>query len=76
MAKLKEAQKEMTAVLTRMADPAYAKQLAQEQQRREQEFGCRALEITAEGGKLTGEMSCSEKVGRRLSLSGTFATVK
>jgi hypothetical protein len=76
MAKLADAQKEMTAALTKLADPAYAKQQAQEQQRREQEFGCRWLEITAEGGKVTGEMSCSEKVGRRLALTGTVAPVK
>lgn len=76
MAKLEQAQKEMTAALTKLADPAYVKQQAQEQQRREQEFGCRALEITAEGGKLTGEMYCSENVGRRVALAGTVAPVR
>ena len=75
-AKLKEATKEMTAALMKMSDPAYVKQQAEEHQRREQEFGCRALELTAENGKLTGEMSCSDKVGRRVPLSGTFASVR
>lgn len=76
MAKLEDAQKDMAAALTKMADPAYVKQVEQERQRREQEFGCRALEITMEGGKLTGEMYCAEKVGRRVALTGAVAPVR
>lgn len=76
MAKIEAAQKEMTAAMTKMTDPAYMKRQAEEQQRRQQEFGCRMLEMTAEGGRLTGEMYCSEKAGRRLSLTGTFAPMK
>ncbi len=76
MAKLQELSKEMTAMMTKQADPVYAKQQAEAQQRREQEFGCRAIELTAESGKLTGEMNCSQKVGRQLAITGTMAPMK
>ncbi len=76
LAQLEKAQQELTAMVTKMTDPAYIKKQEQERERLRQEFGCTSLEITAEGGKVSGEMSCAEKVGRRLTLTGTFGPVK
>ena len=75
MKKLEEAQKQMQAAISKMTDPAYVKQRAQEQQRREQEFGCRQIYLAVESGKATGEMNCSDKVGRP-GVTGTVAIIK
>jgi hypothetical protein len=74
--KLQEAGQQMQAAMAKMGDAAYMKQQAQEQERRQQEFGCDRIELAVEGGKVTGEMRCSEKVGRRLGVTGMVALSK
>jgi hypothetical protein len=76
MLKLPEIQKEYAAAMAKMTDPAYFKQQAAEQERREQEFGCRSIELTAEASKLTGDMFCAAKVGRPLPVTGTVGPIK
>ena len=57
--------------------PSTAARNPRRQQRRQQEFGCNNIALTAEaGGKLTGEMQCADKVGRRLAVTGTIALMK
>jgi hypothetical protein len=58
-------------------NPEAIKRQVAEEQRHEQEFGCRNIGLTAEaGGKVTGELQCSDKVGRRLAVTGTLALMK
>jgi hypothetical protein len=71
--KLEAASQQMQAAM----NPEAIKQQAAEQQRRQQEFGCDAIALTTgAGGKVTGEMRCAEKVGRRLAVTGTMALMK
>jgi len=73
MKKLEAASQQMQAAMNLEA----IKQQAAEQQRRQQEFGCDVIALTTgAGGKVTGEMRCAEKVGRRLAVTGTMALMK
>jgi hypothetical protein len=76
MKELEEASKQMQAMMQKLGDPAYMKLQAAEQQRKEQEYGCRAIDLSVEAGKATGEVNCSEKVGRRLPVNGTVGLMK
>jgi hypothetical protein len=58
----------MTKDMSKMADPAYQKQL----QAQADEFGCTAINVTVQNGSVTGTMSCSQKVGSNLKLTGTM----
>jgi hypothetical protein len=41
-------------------------------QTQEQEFGCNGIHLNVQNGVLSGNMNCSEKVGRSLALTGTM----
>ena len=71
MAKLQKAQE---AMLARMKDPVAA---VKAQQDKELQFGCERIELEYPGGSsFTGRLSCAEKVGRRIPLTGTVAMTK
>ncbi len=59
----------MQAALEKMADPNYVKQLQEEQQ----QFGCNRifLEVPPGGGNFTGYMTCADKVGNQVKLTGS-----
>ncbi len=61
-------QQKMAAVIQKMTDPAYQKQL----QQKKLDFGCEVIELKEAGGNLTGTMRCSQKVGTRIALTGTM----
>ena len=61
----------MTAEVQKMSDPKYIQKL----QAQEQEFGCTAINLKVQNGAATGNMLCSEKVGRNLSMTGTMKLV-
>jgi hypothetical protein len=58
----------MTQMTKTMQDPGYAKKL----QAQEQEFGCNGIHLNLQNGALSGNMNCSEKVGRSLTITGTM----
>jgi hypothetical protein len=58
----------MTQMTKTMQDPGYLKKL----QAQEQEFGCNGIHLNLQNGALSGNMNCSEKVGRSLSITGTM----
>jgi hypothetical protein len=66
--KIEEIMARMNKEIQKMSDPAYIKKLQAE----EQEFGCTAINLTLQNGALTGNMLCSEKVGRNINLTGTM----
>jgi len=68
VAKMQAIMENMTKDFQKMSDPAYLKQL----QAKEQEFGCTAINLTVQAGAATGNMLCSEKVGRNIKLTGTM----
>jgi FKBP-type peptidyl-prolyl cis-trans isomerase len=69
MARMEELQKKMMAEMTKRADPAYQKQLEE----KKAQFGCRTIELQVlPENHLEGRMSCSEKVGSDLKITGTL----
>jgi hypothetical protein len=68
MARLQKVQAEMSASLSKMTDPNYIKSL----EAKKLEFGCERIELQAQGGSVTGEMRCSQKVGTAIALTGTM----
>jgi hypothetical protein len=58
----------MQAEVQKMTDPKYL----QKMQAQEQEFGCRNINLKVQNGAATGNITCSDKVGRNLSLTGTM----
>jgi hypothetical protein len=70
--KLMKQMQEMVANITKeaskMADPAYLKQL----QAKEDAFGCSRINVTVQGGSAVGTMGCSQKVGSSLKITGTL----
>jgi len=58
----------MQANMKQMSDPSYA----QKQEQLRQQFGCERIELTAQGGGLTGRMQCSQTVGTQLAMTGTM----
>ena len=73
MKQIQQAAGQMQAQMQKMADPAYAKQQADLERQRQQEFGCDRIEAGLQNGAVTGEMRCSEKVGRRIPVTGAVA---
>lgn len=70
-------QKAMQAKVAKMSDAAAIKQEAQKQEERRQQFGCEQIELEYPGGgRFTGQMRCSQKVGTRIALTGAVTTVK
>ncbi len=57
----------MQANLAKMSDPA---NIARAQQKL-LDFGCERISVGMQGGSLNGEMRCSEKVGKKIALTGT-----
>jgi hypothetical protein len=68
MKRMQEVMSNMTKDLGKMSDPAYIKQL----QQKEEEFGCTAINLKVQNGAATGNMLCSQKVGRDIKLTGTM----
>ena len=61
-------QTQMEATMKQMQDPSYPQKM--EQQR--QQFGCESIDLSLQGGALTGRMRCSDKVGAQLAITGTM----
>jgi hypothetical protein len=76
MTQITKASEQMQAQMKKLTDPAYMKQQADEAQLKEQQFGCKRIEVSAQNGKLTGEMRCSDKVGTRLGVTGSVTAIK
>ncbi len=68
MNQMQEMVARMTQEAQKMSSPAYAKQM----QAKQQEFGCTAINLRVENGAATGNMLCSEKVGRNIAMTGTM----
>ena len=68
MKRMEEMITRMTQDAQKMSNPAYIKQL----QAKEQEFGCTAINLKLENGAATGNMICSEKVGRNIAMTGAM----
>jgi hypothetical protein len=68
MNEMQNLQQKMLSEVKQMTDPSYIKQ-AQEKQL---SFGCEAIELAGQGGSYSGNMRCSEKVGRRIAVNGTM----
>lgn len=51
-----------------MQDPNFVRNL----QAKKLEFGCERMELKVDAGAATGNLSCSEKVGRSIALTGTM----
>jgi hypothetical protein len=67
--KLMKKMQEVIAQMTKtMQDPGYAKKL----QAQEEEFGCRGIYVNLKNGAVTGNLNCSEKVGRSIALTGVM----
>lgn len=71
MQQLMKAQQKMQADMAKMRDPNYFKQL----EAKKQEFGCQRIELAVEGAKATGQMSCSQKVGTRIPVTGAVTAL-
>ncbi|HYA41465.1 MAG TPA: hypothetical protein VEF34_09195 [Syntrophobacteraceae bacterium] len=69
--RIKELSDQMAAEMKKMTDPEYFKKL----QIQEQEFGCTAINLQLQEGAPKGNMSCGEKVGRNIALTGTIKLV-
>jgi hypothetical protein len=68
MKKLEKMQEVMMAEMAKMSDPA---NIAKAQQKA-LEFGCERISVGIQGGALSGDMRCAEKVGTRIALTGTL----
>lgn len=66
--KLSEMVEKMNEEVTRDNGQAYANQL----RAKEQAFGCTAINLKLDNGVATGNMTCSETVGRSVALAGTL----
>jgi hypothetical protein len=67
MARMQKMQAELMASMAHMRDPNYLKKVQEEQQ----QFGCQAIQLEAQGDTLKGNLNCSETAGRRIALTGT-----
>ena len=65
---MKKMESVMNQMTKTMQDPGYLKKL----QAQEQEFGCQGIHIDLKNGAISGNMNCSEKAGRSISLTGTM----
>jgi hypothetical protein len=68
MIKMQEMIARMTGEAQKMSSPAYIKQI----QAKELEFGCTAINLQLQNGVATGNMLCSDKVGRNIALTGSM----
>jgi hypothetical protein len=68
IARIQTLQQQVMAQMKKMMEPAYQKQLEAEKE----QFGCKNINVKIENGVLTGDMTCSQKVGTRLNISGTL----
>jgi hypothetical protein len=69
--KMQEIMTKMTSQMGNVNDPAYLQKL----QEQEQEFGCTSMNLESQNGAMTGKMTCSERVGRSIDLTGTMKLV-
>lgn len=65
---MKKMQDIMTQMTKNVQDPGYIKKL----QAQQEEFGCRGIYINLQNGAVTGNLNCSEKVGRSIALTGAI----
>jgi hypothetical protein len=68
-AMIQELMQSQQAMIAKMQDPNFAGN----QEAKKLAFGCEVLEVKVDGGAATGSMMCSEKVGRRIAVTGTMA---
>jgi hypothetical protein len=68
MTRLQNMQQQLQAEMAKMADPAYTKQL----EAKRLEFGCRSMQLAAGGTGLSGDLTCSPKVGTRIGVTGSM----
>jgi hypothetical protein len=68
MKKVEDVTAKMQKDISKMTDAAYIKQL----QQKELDFGCTAINLKLQNGAATGNLLCSQKVGRDIKLTGTM----
>jgi len=61
-------QQMIQTMMKNMTDPSYARKI----QEMKQQFGCVSIELSGPANALQGTLQCSEKVGRRLPVTGSF----
>lgn len=66
MAQIQKLQQQLMA---QMSNPQAMMKAAQEAQER---FGCTNMELNVKGATLEGTMRCSEKVGTKIGVTGSF----
>ena len=66
---IQEMLKAQEGTLAKMKDPNYLQNI----QAKQLGFGCERIELKVDAGAANGQMSCSEKVGRRIAVTGTMA---
>ncbi len=71
MNKISAAVNNMTKDMDKKTGPDYVKQL----QEKEQAFGCTNIDLKLADGAATGNMTCSERVGRNIALTGTLKSL-
>jgi hypothetical protein len=71
MARMNQMVESMTKDMAKMADPGYIKQLEAEKQK----FGCEWIELKGQSGALQGNMRCSDQVGTRLGITGSYKLI-
>jgi hypothetical protein len=71
MKKISDAVDNMAKGLDKKTGPDYVKQL----QDKEQAFGCTAINLKLDNGVATGSMTCSQKVGSSIALTGTLKSL-
>jgi FKBP-type peptidyl-prolyl cis-trans isomerase len=69
--KISDAVDRMTKNMDKKTGPDYVKQL----QEKEQAFGCKDIHLKLNNGVATGDMTCSEKNGRSIALTGTLKSL-
>ena len=69
--KMSDAVDNMTRHVTEKSGQDYVRQL----QEKEQAFGCTTINLKLDNGVATGNMTCSEKVGRNVALTGTLKSL-
>lgn len=65
---MKKMEEVMTQMTKSIQDPGYIKKIQAEQAN----FGCQGIRLNLQNGTLTGNMNCSEKVGRSIAVTGTM----
>lgn len=70
MAQMEKMQQQL---LAQMSNPQAMVKAAQEAQ---DKFGCTSIELNAKGATLEGTMRCSEKVGTKIGVTGSFKSTR